>query len=294
MDDECKIEADVQPSQPTPRSLILDLLSTVAGHAVPVRALVAAAALFGIQENGLRVALARLLAAGRVARDERGQYRLAPGAVLSHLLGWRRLEERTSAWSGGWYAVHTAALPRRPGRSLRERALRFLGFRSLLPGLELRPANLREGLPALRGGLVALGLEREAPVFELAGLDPDSDARARALWDAAALLRRYRELERALAGSAARLSALPLAAARAESFRLGGAAIRQLALDPLLPEALAPAAPRRALVARMRSYDRLGRALWRGWLGESGSAPLALPVHGAADLGARESIRRIA
>ena len=65
---------------PTARSLILDLLSTLRRGAAPVRALVAAAGLFGIGENSLRVALARLLAAGMVERDARGQYRLGPGA----------------------------------------------------------------------------------------------------------------------------------------------------------------------------------------------------------------------
>ena len=46
---------------PSPRSLILDLLSTLGRSSAPVRALVSAAGLFGIRENSLRVALARLL-----------------------------------------------------------------------------------------------------------------------------------------------------------------------------------------------------------------------------------------
>ncbi len=281
----------MQLTPPSPRSLILDLLSTLRERAVPVRALVDAAALFAIQENGLRVALARLLAAGSVMRDERGLYRLAPGAVLTHLLGWRQIEERSAPWSGRWFAVHSAALSRRAGRALRlrERALRFLGFRALLPGFELRPANLRDGLPALRERLFALGLEREAPVFELSQLDASCDARARSLWDCTALLRAYRELDAALERSALRLPQLPLAAARVESFQLGGAAIRQLALDPLLPEALLPEAPRRALAVRLRRYDRLGRRLWRGWLGEDAlHGDHALPVQGASEFARAE------
>jgi phenylacetic acid degradation operon negative regulatory protein len=53
----------------------------------------------------------------------------------------------------------------------------------------------------------------------------------------------------------------------AESFRLGGAAIRQIVLDPLLPEPIVPAAERRALVEAVRRYDRIGRRVWAGWLG---------------------------
>jgi hypothetical protein len=62
----------------------------------------------------------------------------------------------------------------------------------------------------------------------------------------------------------------------AESFRLGGAAIGQIVLDPLLPEPLIDAGELAALVAAMRRYDRLGRRVWAGWI--SSAAPDELPV----------------
>jgi hypothetical protein len=43
-------------------------------------------------------------------------------------------------------------------------------------------------------------------------------------------------------------------------------AIRQIALDPCLPDAIAPEAERRALVAAMREYDKAGRACWREFM----------------------------
>src|SRR5258705_236266 len=61
---------------PSPRSLVLDLLSTLRGESMPVGALVAAGQLFGIAENGMRVAVTRLLAGSELLRDERGPYRL--------------------------------------------------------------------------------------------------------------------------------------------------------------------------------------------------------------------------
>ena len=81
---------------PTPRSLILDLLQTVGRSSAPVRALVGAAALFGIGENSLRVALARLRADGLVASNARGSYRLGPAAqaVNREIRTWRHLDER--------------------------------------------------------------------------------------------------------------------------------------------------------------------------------------------------------
>ena len=55
---------------------------------MPVRALVAAAGLFRIQANSLRVGLARLLAAGTLERDERGEYRLGEKAqAVQHQVG---------------------------------------------------------------------------------------------------------------------------------------------------------------------------------------------------------------
>jgi len=86
----------------------------------------------------------------------------------------------------------------------------------------------------------------------------------------------YRASRRRLEQSAARLSDLPLEAAMTESFRLGGAAIRQIVFDPLLPEPIVPATERRKLVAAMRRYDARGRRVWKSWLGDD--TPRDLPV----------------
>jgi hypothetical protein len=59
--------------QPTAKSVILDLLSSLRGRAMPVRALVAAGGLFDISAESMRVALARLLQRGTSERGARGQ-----------------------------------------------------------------------------------------------------------------------------------------------------------------------------------------------------------------------------
>ncbi len=270
--------------QPTARSLILDLLSTVPRGSVAVERLVRCAALFRIADNALRVALARLRAEGRVECPARGRYRLgaAAAAVQREVSSWRELERELLPWQGGWCAVHTGGLPRgdRARGHARRRALGLLGFRTLDPGLELRPDNLRGGSAALRERLLALGLDAEAAVLTVASLDPSSDSRARALWDAEKLVRGYRASCRRLRGSSARLRTLGRDQARVESFLLGGEAIRQLVLDPRLPEPLVPARERRALLEAMRSYDRLGRECWAGAL----VPERARPLRGPADL----------
>jgi phenylacetic acid degradation operon negative regulatory protein len=267
--------------QPTPKSLILDLLSSLRGAAMPVRALVAAGETFGIRAESIRVALVRLCGQGTVERNERGLYRLAPAAepVQRHVAAWTLTEERVVPWRGGWVGVHTAGLERgdRVRVRRRERALHFLGFRALEAHLFVRPDNLRGGVDALRTELHTLGLDAGALVFALARLDPAAEARARALWDGQALRRGYRATCAALARSAARLGRLPEREAMAESFLLGGQAIRQLAHDPLLPEPIAAAGERAALVGAMRAYDRLGRERWRGFMRAHGAPHLKTP-----------------
>lgn len=272
----------MSPMDPSPRSLILDLLQTVGRATAQVSALVSAATLFGIAENSLRVALARLRADGLVESDSRGSYRLGPAAqaVSREVHSWRRLEDKLIPWDGGWVAVHTAHLARGPlrDRRRRARALRLLGFRPFAPGIELRPDNRVGGVAGVRTRLASLGVEGPALVFGLDDLDREAEANARALWDGEALVASYRVTCAKLERSAERLAELPRAAAMAESFRLGGEALRQLALDPLLPEPIVPAAERAALVAAMHRYDGLGRRAWAGWLGDAAQLPADLPA----------------
>src|SRR5262245_62988491 len=128
---------------------------------MPVRTLVEAGRLFGLAGNNVRVAIARLLAAGLIERDDRGLYRLGEQAkgVSKQVASWRTVDERVKSWGGGWVGVHTAALPRGDRRAarLRARAFRLLGFRTLVCGLEIRPENLVGGVGAVREQLVRLG-----------------------------------------------------------------------------------------------------------------------------------------
>lgn len=277
--------------QPTAKSLILDLLSSLHGGAMPVRGLVAAGALFTIPENGVRVELARLVARGLVERNAGGHYRLAGGSapIQRRVASWTRAAERMAPWTGTWMAVHTAGLPRsaRPAVRKRARAFAFLGFRELSADLWVRPQNLRASLDDVRRELHALGLDPAAPVFSMTDLDPATTARALALWDGAALCDEYRALRRSLAASARHLRTLEQPEAMVETFLLGGRGIRLLALDPLLPEPIVPARERQALVEALRRYDRLGKGCWRPFMAAHGSSgptsPKNLRLVGIAD-----------
>jgi phenylacetic acid degradation operon negative regulatory protein len=274
----------VPDATPSARSFALDLLSTLRRGSMPVRALVEAAALFGIAQGSVRVALTRLLADGLLERDERGAYRLGAGAepVRRRVAAWRELPSMLRPWSGAWIGVFAARAPARLAQRRSERALDLLGLRALRRGLHLRPDNLAGGIARVREQLAALGLAPGAVVCELRELDALSEARARALWDAQALVASYRRHCREIEASTKRLRARSAEQAMVESFRVGGAALRALAKDPLLPEPIVPARERELLVAAMRDYDALGRASWLAFLARHGVVHRAAPVDSRA------------
>ena len=271
-------------TSPSARSFVLDLLSTLRRGAMPVRALVEAAGLFGIAEGSVRVALTRLLAEGLVERDEGSAYRLGVAAapIRDRVATWRDLASQMRAWSGAWIGVFGVASAARPEQRKSRRALDLLGFRPLARGLEVRPDNLAGGIARVREELAALGLAPGAVVCELRELDAVSEARAHGLWDAAGLVASYRRHCRAIEASTRRLRARSDEHTMVESFRVGGAALRTLAKDPLLPEPIVPARERDALVAAMRDYDALGRASWSAFLARHGVAHRTAPVDSRA------------
>jgi phenylacetic acid degradation operon negative regulatory protein len=269
--------------RPSPKSLVLDLLSTLPGrgrHAMPVRALVEAGRSFGLAESSLRVAVARLLAQGRIERDERGRYREGRGAgpVSGVVRAWRSLEEKRVDWQGGWVAVQPQPGAARSQRILTDRALRFLGFRELRPGLLLRPDNLEAGVFGVRAQLEESGLMPTALVFGARDFDDAHEERARLLWDVEALTRGYREATRELARSRDHLEAASLEDAMVETFRLGGRVIRQLVLDPRLPSEIAPPESRHELIAAMVDYDLFGRSRWADFRARHGISQRRAPA----------------
>lgn len=271
------------------RQLILDLLATLRRGTMPVGALVEAGGLFGIPDGAVRVALARLLTAEEVARDERGRYRLGVGAAAleRRVRSWRDLDRATRAWDGGWLAVHHAPSPaaqrRHHGRG-REKALRLLGFKAFDTTLALRPDNLRADVHQVRDELHALGLPAGDLVATLRNLDPVSDTRARSLWDVVRLRRGYVQHLRDLAASTERLATLPVERAMVESFLLGRGVIHDLVLDPLLPDDVCPVAPRHELLAALRRYDRLGRSAWADFLRRFDVPHIRTPLDGGLGL----------
>jgi len=248
-----------------PRSVVLNLVR-VTQRSVPVRHLLTIGGLFGFNANAMRVAIARLVAEGRLESDERGSYRLGPAATTlhEHVEGWRRGEARMRPWRGEWLAV---ALPIGAARATRRTslsALTRLGLREGLPGVWVRPDNLREPFESMTERYRALGLEDGAELFRARDFSAHTTERfASDLWSTRALQRGYAAALRNLERSVRQLAGMPRDTALVQSYLLGGEAIRVLATDPLLPEQIMAGQTRAALTEAMLRYDAIGHALWR-------------------------------
>ena len=201
--------------------------------------------------------------------------------MREQVASWRAIEDADATVGGrlgGGVTLRGVARAERTRLRRRARALRLLGFRELAPGLAVRPDNLAGGVVEVRARLVRLGLEPETIVAALTDLDDATEARgAPAVGRRAPGRRLPPHARRRSSGASAGSRDLAPAAAMTESFLLGGRAIRQIVLDPLLPEPLVPAAERAALVETMRRYDRAGRAAWSTFMRDAGTSGVRPP-----------------
>lgn len=257
------------------RSFVLSLMlgwEAEGDRALGVRELLAACALFGLPQNNVRVALARAVAAGLLVAPRRGSYALGPQArpLADEVRRWRGIASHLSAWNGDWIAVHAGATGRsdRPALRARERAFGLLGLAEFERGLHLRPDNLTGGVDALRERLRALVPKsaETGTVFVLRSMSSRDTARARKLWDGAALNAGYRDTTARLAGWLEGAAHLPLEHAAREAFEIGHQAIRQLVFDPLLPAPLVDAHLRARFIDTVTRHDDAGRAIWQHFL----------------------------
>ncbi len=263
-----------------PKNLILELLLAVGERTMTAREAIMACALFGISENSLRVTLTRLTATNLIVMVGRGAYRLGPAAtdLADEVATWRTVETRLGPWAGGYFGVHCGALGRsdRVALQRRERALNMLGFRPLERGLYIRPDNLTPGIGDVRQRLYKLGLDGQASVFLLSGLDAEREAQVRQLWDGEALTASYARLRVQLDAWLDSAPHLALETAAREAFLVGGSAIHQLVFDPLLPEPFIDGAERHAFVQAVQRFDEAGRAIWIRLFDAYAEAPASL------------------
>jgi phenylacetic acid degradation operon negative regulatory protein len=246
----------------SPRVFLLALLRAFACD-VQVQMLIRAGALFDIDENRTRVALHRLRAKGLIESRVRGTYCVVDTAIQSEHHGWRHALSRVATWGGRWLGVHTGHLPRadKTVARRRDKATNMLGLRELEPGLLVRPDNLMGGVAAARARLHALGLEPEAPVMVLSDLG-QHEHKAHRLWDDMALNAVYEDYIRQIRQITEAIPSLPVEEAARQVFVVGGRALHDILLDPLLPAPLVDPDLRQHFVQSMIAFDDLAREVW--------------------------------
>ncbi|MBB5705937.1 hypothetical protein [Sphingopyxis panaciterrulae] len=252
------------------RTLILDLFDTGDPQEFSVADLVRAGAAFGIEAPGIRTALTRLKSEARVRPTARGRYTIGANAepLQRRILGWRTRLDGRRAWNGDWLLA-IAGPQERADRTVWRRTLRALeleGFAEAETNVWARPDNLARGADGARARMAYLEAAPSLFLFEARGLDDERAARFRTLWQSDALRAAHRGLAEDLDRSADAIGAMDLAAAAAETLRIGRAAIRRIMHDPLLPDELCPPDALIELVEAMTRYDRIGKRMWRAYL----------------------------
>lgn len=261
--------SNIHVDVPNAPDLVLDLLAAY-GETLPGLVLRRAGALLDHREATTSVAITRLLSEGKIRRMARGLYALNQTglSMADELHAWRREATVEVPWSGGWVAVHDAAVHRSDKTAWRRHqlALSLRGFAILDHGLHLRPDNRRGGVAAERAKLHALGLSPHARVSSLSDLGIPNKALARQLWDLDALDLHYRSLLKGLNDHLKGLHRLPIEQALRESLLLGRTAMVTLIRDPMLPRELMSSSSRTGLIEAVHRYKREGHQLWTQWL----------------------------
>lgn len=253
-------------NNPSPRLLIMRLLTVADNHTLNISEAILAGTVFGITENSIRVTMVRLVQAELAEAIAPATYRLGPKAqkLGDDVASWHTSNTKTMKSDGSWIAVATGSLPRSDRKILRarDRALSLLGFRQLDKGLYIRPNNLQGGINGVRKRLLNLGLGKEAIIFKADDFDDQRQKKALALWSDMQLVTHYKEMSAQLNEWLANKDNLSADTALREVFMLGDAAIRSVIFDPLLPAPLVDETARQQCFDTVRRFNDEGRRLW--------------------------------
>ena len=261
---------DIRSSTPSASQIVLWFLNIPEFEICSVSVLVRVASGFGIDEPAVRVAIGRLVKRGLVNSVSRGVYSIGPKgkALRATARDWKSSEERRKPWDGSWIVVHTAHLGRTNKTALRarERAFRLRGFGCLVKDVWVRPSNLRESLAETRNYLVTLGLEEDALVTLVAEVSGTPAHTISGLWNVEKLENGYKKLVQHLNRSIEQVPDLSAENQARDFLLLGNEAIRQINIDPLLPDELIDTSLRKKLVERTLDYNEIGISFWHDYV----------------------------
>ncbi|MDF2824173.1 MAG: PaaX-like protein [Mycobacterium sp.] len=204
----------------TARSVVLSVLLGAHPAWATTAELIQLTADFGINDNALRVALTRMVAAGDLIRSADG-YRLSDRLSARQRRQDDALAPRVQAWDGAWttLVITTVGIDARTRAALRKQ-LQDSRFGELREGVWLRPDNL----------VSELGHDIAARVRVLRSHDADPGELAHRLWNLPAWSATGHHL----------LDEMTTADGVPGRFVAAAGMVRHLLTDPLLPAELLP------------------------------------------------------
>lgn len=249
------------------RHLIIDLFLGAASTQLSIQHLLIGAKVFGITDNGIRVAVTRLMSEGMLQSHDRGIYQLTDQAKHWARLMLNRKQgiKQTKTWNHQYLAVFTGHLGRvdRTALKKRERALFQYGFRELETGIYIRPDNLTDAMLRLFRELKDLGLEPDAKMCVISEFDDITEHILPELWDGNKLNRQYHYYIDKISTWLNQYVALEIEEAAYESFFLGRESISLLMRDPLLPQPFVDETLRNQFAHVVQQLDQTGLKIWQ-------------------------------
>jgi len=258
--------------QITPKTIILDVLRLTRGGYCQSAKLIAVGELFDFKASAIRVALTRLLTAGKIEADGSSGYRMSSNTDLlsDYIEQWKLGDLRRAEWQkDDWLMVLLPSNPDRTIRTMSQTTLQFFGFRKARNKMWVRPNNLLPPLNDLRDLYQLVGLEPEALLFKAADIPyPEQFIWESTLWNTEDLQFTYEKQLVKLNKSKARLHEMNSKDALRESFMIGGETINLLVKDPLLPDEMFCTPKREELRHAMCDYDSWGQKIWFQFMGQ--------------------------
>lgn len=254
------------------RHLILDILYAAANNTASIKQLLCAAQLLGISDNGVRVAVTRLVSEHIIYAIERGMYGLHETKFDTTAVSLNKTSSIfiRETWQQDYIMVYTGALGRvdRSALHKREKTLRYYGFAELEQNLFIRPNNLSQHLIELKQAMVKFGIENEAHFFTVTEFE-QADCLP-SLWKIEDLNQGYIRRTEEIHAWYNTYPHLPLAEAAKTAFALGKKCLFQLRRDPLLPSEWIDCDARTQFEQTAIRMEQQGQQLWLQYFAENG------------------------
>lgn len=248
------------------KTLVIDLLLAASDRPITIKQLIAAAQLFDISDNQIRVATTRLCRENKIESIARGTYQLAQ---QSHdwadiIINRQNGVLKTKAWQQQYIAIFSNSLGRvdRTALTRRERALKRFGFKELEQGIFIRPDNIALTLDEIFNALVNTGVESTVKIALIHSFDEKTQQLIPELWDTSKLENNYIKYNTIIEKWILEYPHLNILDAAKQSFLLGRETIALLMMDPLLPEPFVDTNLRNTFIQNVTELDQIGLKIW--------------------------------